>query len=132
MTGDEAFTAYKHLPLSESIGPVARALATQTLLVGIDGDVPPAGGTLLLRGSNDKQGRLWAHAFTDEGEIWLAFPDGCKCAAVPFQALLRIILSDPGFSGGIIINSSSASAYPIFRELFDAAQEAMRSVVESE
>ena len=127
MNVEAAILEYARTPLREAVGPVAVLLAGQTVLVGIDGEVPTAGGILQLRTSADRAGGLWAHAFTSEAEIAKAFPQGAGCASVRFTTLFRLVASDPKFSGGLVINSSSPSAFPILRELFGIVEESLRS-----
>jgi hypothetical protein len=76
---------------------------------------------------HDKRGCLWAYAYTNRAEIAKAFPQGCACAETTFRSLFSIVEKDPNFTGGIIINSASDMPFPLMRELFGLASEALNA-----
>ena len=127
MTVEQVIRAYSRTPLWDSTGPVAMALAGCSVLVGIEGKVPPPGGTLLLRVGPDNAGRMWAFAYTNDRELARSLPPGCECgcAAVPFPDFFRLVEADPTFTGGLIINSASDTAFPFFRQMFPQVKQAI-------
>uniref|UniRef100_Q478D4 SseB protein N-terminal domain-containing protein n=1 Tax=Dechloromonas aromatica (strain RCB) TaxID=159087 RepID=Q478D4_DECAR len=106
-------------PVAKSIGPVAAALVSCSLLVATDPGAPL--GKLRLRTALDNQGNVWAYAYTSAAELSKAFPKGASHAELTFPVFFSIIEANPQFRG-IYLNSASDSLYPIPRELFQSVK----------
>ena len=125
MTAEQVIRQHRDLPLRESVGPIAAALADESVLVAIEGSVPEPPAPLMLRVGADKQGRLWAFAYTSEATFADAFPQGSDCAAIRFVRLIEIIHSNDQLTG-VFLNSASDTAYPVSKELFGEVEHALR------
>lgn len=130
MTTEKIIRQNANTPLGQSIVPVARSLAKQTLMVATE-SAPTAEpttvrlDTLRFRTAQDNQGRMWAYAYTTQAELLRAFPQGTPYAELDFKAFFGIIDRDGRFAG-IFLNAGSDASYPIPREVFDDVKEVLQ------
>ena len=122
MNIEETIRTYRNSPVRESIGPIAKCLAIQSVFVGTEGVASTEAGRLTskirLKAGADNRGHLWAYAYTSRAEFDKAFPEGGAFAEMKISAVLKIVEADERFSG-IYLNSASDASYPILRELFE-------------
>jgi hypothetical protein len=121
MNAEQIIRQYRNSPVGDSIGPITKALAAQSVFVGT-ADVTPTQdgkitGKIQLKTDADNRGRMWVYAYTSRAEFSKAFPDGGPYAEMSFPDLFEIVERDQQFAG-IFLNSASDASLPISRELF--------------
>jgi hypothetical protein len=124
MTFEQTIRNHSNEPLAKSIGPAAKSLAIQTVLVPIEGVVGSGADRLKLKTAVDTQGSLWAYAYTSKSELTKAFPKGSQYAEMTFPSFFKIIEPNPQF-GGIYLNSASDTRYPLPRQVFNSIKAQM-------
>ena len=111
--------------LRDSIGAVARSMVDQSLIVPLERPINSGDNVVMMLTSKDKEGRIWATAYTSDAEFLREFPQGHIRGTIKFAALLDIMTRDQNFAG-LILNRASEWAYPIFREFFAEVDAAIR------
>jgi tetratricopeptide (TPR) repeat protein len=112
-------------PLRDSIGPVSVALADVQLSVPVEGDSSTAvQSELKLLAGADREGNLWAHAYTLHSHFTKAFPAGCGAATIELAKFVGVVDQVDGLAG-IMIDAGSPWAYPIFKSAFALVREAL-------
>lgn len=129
MTPEQIIQTYRDAPVGESIGAIAESLASRSVFVGIEGDASTQPSKLQFKVAADKQGGLWAYAYTSEAEFSKAFPQGGRFAEMGFADLFETIEADQRFAG-IYLNSASDTFYPISRALFSRVKQQLRQPAE--
>ena len=130
MTAEEIIRQNANVPVGKSIIPIATSLAKQTVFVATESSpsTQPTAvklDTLRFRTAQDKEGRMWAYAYTTQTELLRTFPQGSPYTELDFKDFLQIIEQDAKFAG-IFLNSGSDSSYPIPRELFEDVKKVLR------
>ncbi|HUE73842.1 MAG TPA: SseB family protein [Pirellulaceae bacterium] len=128
MNAEQVIRQHANSPVSDSIEPISKVLAAQTVFVGTEGVTPTQDGKITgkirLKTGADNQGRVWVYAYTSRAEFHKAFPQGGAFAEMSFPDLFKIVESEQQFAG-IYLNSASDASYPIPRELFDQVRNAL-------
>jgi hypothetical protein len=131
MRTEQIIHQHRDSPVGESIDPIIKSLATQSLFVGTEGVTPAEDGkttsNIRLKTGVDNQGRPWVYAYTSRVEFDRAFPQGGAFAEINFQDLFKIVETDQQFAG-LNLNSASDTSYPIPRELFGKVRHALREM----
>jgi hypothetical protein len=130
MTTEEIIRQNSNAPIGQSIIPVATSLAKHSVFVATESSPSTQPTTVKLdklhfRTAQDNQGRMWAYAYTTQGELLRTFPQGSPYAELDFKDFFQIIERDGTFAG-IFLNSGSDSSYPIPREVFGQVKEVLR------
>jgi hypothetical protein len=125
---EQMIRQYRNLPIGKSVGPITKALAVQSMLVGTVGVTPTQDGKIVgkicLKTGADNQGRQWVYAYTSRAEFSKAFPEGGLFAEISFPDLFGIVEKDQE-CGGLFLNSVSNASMPIPRELFGYVRQAL-------
>jgi hypothetical protein len=128
MNAEQVIRQHLNSPVGESIEPISRALAAQTVFVGTEGVTPTQDGKITgkirLKTGADVHGHLWVYAYTSQAEFHKAFPQGGAFAEMSFPEVFKIVEREQQFAG-IYLNSASDTGYPIPRELFDQVRNAL-------
>jgi len=128
MTAEQLIRQLSNAPIGNSIGPITKALAAQSVWVGTEGVTPTRDGKIVgnmcLKTGADNQGREWVYAYTSRAEFSKAFPDGGPFAEMSFPDLFEIVDKDQQFAG-LVLNSTSDAMCPIPRELFGYVRQAI-------
>ncbi len=128
MTVEQLIRQFRNAPMGQSIGPVTKALAAQSVWVGTEGVTPTRDGKIVgkmcLKTGADNQGRAWVYAYTSRAEFSKAFPDGGPFAEMSFPDLFELVDKDQQFAG-LVLNSTSDAMCPIPRELFGHVRQAL-------
>ena len=112
-------------PLRDSIGPVSVALANVQLIVPVERDSTTTDqSSLKLVVGTDREGNLWAYAYTGQAHIAKAFPSGCATATIEFSKYVGVV-DQMDDVAGIMIDAGSPTAYPIFKEVFALVRESL-------
>jgi hypothetical protein len=129
MTTEELIRQSANLPIGQSVIPITTSLAKQSVFVATDDTATSQPTTTALqhlrfKTAADKLGRMWVYAYTNQAEFSRAFPQGGPFYELSFADFFGVVERDAQFAG-IFLNSGSDASYPIPREVFGKAKEAM-------
>lgn len=110
-------------PLRDWVGALAAALGETWLLVPVQESGDETSNQLMLLVGNDKDGKPWAYAYTSEKEFAKTLPPGSAQPSYQRSQLPGLMtLAERAGLAGILLNSGSTWAYPLFKEHFPLAR----------
>jgi len=128
MNAEQIIRQWRNSPVGDSIGPITRALAAQSVFVPTEGVTPTQEGKITgkmrFKIGSDKEGRLWVYVYTSRAEFSKSFPAGGTFVEMSFLDIFKIVETDQQFAG-IYLNSASDARFPIPRVLFDHVRRAL-------
>jgi hypothetical protein len=128
MSTEQIIRQYRNSPMGDSIGPITKALAAQSVFVGTVDVTPTRDGKIVgkicLKTGADNEGHIWVYAYTSRTEFSKAFPEGGPFAEMSFPDLFAMVDKDRQFRG-IFLDSVSDTSLPIPRELFSHVRRAL-------
>ena len=125
LTTEQIIRKYSTVPMGDSIGPVAKSLAAGSMFAGTVAEASADPQHVQLATAKDAQGRSWIYAFSSQAEFSKVYPQGGPFVEMSFADLIKTVEANPEFAG-VYINSASQDAYPIPKELFGRAKDALR------